>query len=63
MIDQIRNRKKDDEEKKIKDILPWADSNFLGNAIAEKKRERNEALEMVENSLTRTFSPTKLSPS
>ncbi|AFL96203.1 hypothetical protein CL1_2009 [Thermococcus cleftensis] len=39
----------DDGEKKIKEVLPWGSSDFLLQAIEEKKREKSEAIEIIES--------------
>ncbi|CAD5244251.1 hypothetical protein [Thermococcus camini] len=39
----------DDEEEKIRAVLPWGKSDFLSDVIEERRKERSEALEIVEN--------------
>ncbi|AEK72195.1 hypothetical protein GQS_01465 [Thermococcus sp. 4557] len=61
MADQKKNPG-DEEEEKIRDVLPWGKSNFLSDVIAERKRERSEAIEIVENLVDPNGLPDEVKP-
>ncbi|ASJ07678.1 hypothetical protein A3L08_07645 [Thermococcus pacificus] len=38
----------EEDEKKIKSVLPWGNPRFLSEVIEERAKEREEAIEIVE---------------
>jgi len=43
---------KKDKKDPVKEVVPWSRPNFLDEVIEEKKREKLEVFELVENLLS-----------